>query len=215
MPMMPAGQVSLGVAALLRAREGGADAAARSAVAPWPLESVDGVLARRRAVRQFAGDPADLRDVTTIAARARAAERALWPAGAHGTISYTLLVAAFRVTGLVPGLYLAQDDATAEPFTKLADIAWLDELRDAYADAAFLLLICADIPAACRIGGPGYGPLLIRAGTIGHGAWLTGVSLGLTGCLYAAPHHRVTQAIRQVDGRSNHVFTASLGRAPA
>jgi hypothetical protein len=186
--------------------------ASRPGAVTWPLDSANGVLARRRAVRRFSGDEVDPRDVATIAGRAREAERALWPAEAHGTIGFTLLVAAFRVTGLVPGLYLAGDEAS-EPSAALAAAGWLDELRGAYADAAFLLLICADIAAACRAGEPGYGPLLIRAGTVGYGAWLAGVSMGLAGCLYAAPHYLVTQAIREADGRSNHVFTASLGWA--
>ncbi|MBV9451290.1 MAG: hypothetical protein JO345_35930 [Streptosporangiaceae bacterium] len=214
MPLIPAGELSLDVRALLGTREGHPDGGPYSRPATaWPIGSADAVLARRRAVRQFTDGAVAPQGVQTIIERAREAERAVWPAEAHGAIEYTVLVAALRMTGFAPGLYLSVDDSAAGPFSELAAAPWLDSLRAAYADAACLLLICADISAAGRSGSTQYGPLLIRAGTLGYGAWLSAISLGLAGCVYAGPHHRITEAVRLVDGRSNHIFTVSLGHA--
>jgi nitroreductase len=214
MPLISTGELPRSVLALLEARGSQPEQTCPPfAATAWPLEAPENVLARRRAVRQFTDDAVAPQDVETIVEHARQAERSVWPAEAHGVIGYTLVVAAFRITGLVPGLYLVSADPAAGSFSMLASGPWLDSLRAAYADAACLLLICADIAAACRPGAPGYGPLLIRAGTLGHGAWLSAISLGLAGCVYAGPHHRVTEAVRLVDARSNHIFTTSLGRA--
>lgn len=211
MPVIPAGELALIVHALLGDRQGPAGQSApgqdrHCLPAHWPLPGAWDVLAQRRAVRQFTSESVALRDVLTIAEQARDAEHAIWPAAVHGDIDYTILIAAFRVAGLEPGLYLAGREPASVPFPEL------DELRTAYADAACLLLICADISAAGPPDGPEYGPLLIRAGTIGYGAWLTAIRLGLAGCVYAAAHHQVTAAARLVDARLNHVFTASAGR---
>ncbi len=213
MPLIPADELPHGVLALLRARHGWpVQADRRFPAATRPLETAESVLVRRRAVRSFTGEPVAALDVAAIADHARRAERTVWPAPAHGAIGYTILIAAFRVTGLAPGLYLVSEDPS-EPFSALPGDPCLESLRTAYSDAAFLLLICADIAAACQPGAPGYGPLLIRAGTLGHAAWLGAISLGLAGCVYAGPHHLVTEAVRLFDGRSNHIFTTSLGWA--
>jgi nitroreductase len=216
MPLIPAGELHRTVLAGLRVREVRPDQAwHRRPATTWPLASADDALARRRAVREFSDDAVASQDVATIVERAREAERVVWPADAHGMIRYTILVAAYRITGLAPGLYLTSGDSTTGAFSKLAADPWPDSLRLAYNNAAFLVLICADISAASQPGAPGYGPLLIRAGTLGYAAWLSAISLGLAGCVYAGPHHRVTEAVRRLDGRSNHVFTASLGRRAA
>jgi len=213
MPLIPAEELPHGVLAVLRTRDSWpVETGRRFPAATRPLETAESVLAGRRAVRLFTGEPVAARDVAKIAEHARRAERAVWPAPAHGVIGYTILVAAFRITGLAPGLYLVSEDSS-EPFSALPTVPCLESLRTAYSDAAFLLLVCADIAAACQHGAPGYGPLLIRAGTLGHGAWLGAISLGLAGCVYAGPHHLVTEAVRLLDGRSNHIFTTSLGWA--
>jgi hypothetical protein len=215
MPLTPAGQLSHSVLDLLKLRDGRPDETQQPLMTvPWPSGAANDALARRRAVRHFTDEPISLPALATVIEHARAAGQTVWPAEVHGLVEYTILIAAFRVTGLDPGLYLAGGDTKTDPFSRPTDAPWLDSLRAAYADAACLLLICANITAACRTGGPGYGPLLIRAGTIGYAAWLSAISLGLAGCVYARPHYRVTEVARLVDGRSNHVFTISLGTAP-
>jgi hypothetical protein len=216
MPLTPADELSHSVLDLLKLRDGRpVETQQRLMTVPWPLGAANDVLACRRAVRHFTDEPISLADVATIIEHARTADQTVWPAEVHGSMKYTILIAAFRVNGLDPGLYLAGGDTNTDPFSRLTDTPWLDSLRVAYADAACLLLICGDISAACRTDGSGYGPLLIRAGTIGYAAWLSAISLGLAGCVYARPHYRVTEAVRPVDGGSNHVFTTSLGTAPA
>ena len=180
---------------------------------PWLLGAPEDVLTSRRAVRHLTEEPISQPNLVTIIEHARAAEQAVWPGETHGSIGYAILIGAFRIKGLDPGLYLAGDGKETGRFSTVADTSWLDSLRVDYADAACLLLICADISAACRTGGPGYGPLLIRAGTIGQAAWLSAIDFGLAGCVYARPHYLVTEAAHRVDGHLSHIFTTSLGMA--
>jgi nitroreductase len=208
MPLMTAGELPRHIEALLGTREASASRRGTQ-VTSWPLGSPEEVLRRRRATRAFSTDPVPRHDLALIVDRARQAEQALWPAGGHGAIDYTILAAAFRITGLPPGLYRTGRDGDLAPLAA----PWLNTLRLAYADAACLLLICADVTAACRAGGPGYGPLLVRAGTLGHGVWLAAIDLGLAGCVYAGPHHQVTGAARLAGSGCRHLFTASVGRA--
>lgn len=218
MALLAAGELSQTIRGQLRARDWQPRAEVRGPahllLPGGSLPGSDpGTLARRGAVRRFTGDPVPLADLTGIIERARHAERVLWPADVHGAIRYTILFAANRIAGLVPGLYLAdeQDDDGSGP-RLVSDNELMSVLRAAYGDAPCLVFVCANFAAARHPGGPGYGPLLIRAGTLGHAVWLSAIDAGLGGCVYGAPHHRVTDIARWADDDwSRHVFTAALG----
>ena len=53
--------------------------------------------------------------------------------------------------------------------------------------------------------------MLVRAGTIGHGAWLWAVSAGLAASVYGSTSHHVSAAARQLDVNLRHLFTVALG----
>jgi hypothetical protein len=179
---------------------------------PWLPGSIESVMVGRRAVHQFADDELSRQQLTAIADSAYKAEQTVWPAETHGTIRFTILAAAYRVSTLRPGLYLVDPAAADDAFQPLTAGPWLESLREVYADAACLMLVCADFSGACRTDGPGYGPLVIRAGTLGYGAWLSAVGLGLAGCVYGATHYRVTETVRQLHAQSRHMFTVAVGR---
>jgi hypothetical protein len=215
MPLIPSDQLPLRTVETLAARPARGPAArpdVQPTPRPWPLESADEVLARRRATRDYTGDALSQRDLATVIERAFAAELALWPGERHGEIGFTIVVAAFRVEGLVSGLYIADPDKGINVNPAQSEPLILEQLRSAYTNAACLVGVCADF-AAAGAGKPGYGPLLIRAGTVGYGAWLAAVDIGFAGCAFGAPHHAITEVAQLFDSCSRHVFTVAVGTA--
>ena len=203
MPMIPVGGTSEQLGAALAGRQ-----PAAQDVPGWLPGSVEEALVGRHSVRQFSPEPLSAARVRAAAAAARDAESVTWPARSHGAAGFEILVAAFNCAGLDPGLYPAHGrQGLADPRS-----GWLDSLRRQYADAPALLLICGDLNQACRAVGPaGYPSMLVRAGTIGHGAWLWAVSAGLAASVYGSTSHHVSAAARQLDVNLRHLFTVALG----
>jgi hypothetical protein len=174
----------------------------------WLPGSVEDVLLRRCSVREFSAEPLPEACVRLAAAAARRAEAATWPTRSHGTAAFEILIAALNVEGLARGLYPAQGSIRlTDP-----DAGWLGSLRGQYADAPALLLVCGDLNQACQAAGPsGYASMLVRAGTIGYGAWLWAVATDLAASVYGSPSHQVTSVARQLDANLRHLFTVALG----
>ena len=179
----------------------------RLAWLPGPIQDT---LARRHSVRGFAAEPVPAATVRAATAAAHAAEAAIWPPGQHGRSGFRFLAAAFSVSGLATGLY-----ACARPDGELhrVDFAGLDMLREQYAPAPVLLLVCGNLNQACRTAGAsGYASMLVRAGTAGYGAWLWAIANGLAGTVFGGASHQVSGAARQVDADLCHLFTVAIGR---
>jgi hypothetical protein len=175
----------------------------------WLRGSAEEALTQRRSVRAFAAAGVSRSDVLGAIRAARDAEEAVWPPGKHGRMGLGMLVAAFNVDGLTRGLYSARE-ASTEPI--LLDSAYLNILREQYAEAPVLILICADVNQACRDAGEaGYPAALIRAGTVGYAAWLWSVSAGLAGCVYGATSQHASGVGRQWDENLRHLFTVAIG----
>jgi hypothetical protein len=176
----------------------------------WLPGPVQETLTRRRSVRAFEAEPLSSSCVRAAVAAARDAEAAVWPSASHGAAVFEILVASFDVAGLAAGLYTARGRPDAD--LVMVNQAGLGSLRAQYADAPVLLLICGDLNLACRVAGPaGYASMLVRAGTIGYGAWLWAVSTGLAGCVYGGASHGVSAAARRVNEDLWHLFTVALG----
>lgn len=206
MSMIAAGRASTWLGDALAARCGPARAGLE-----WLPGPVEDVLARRRSVRDFDAIPLPAAQLSAIIAAASDAEAAIWPARSHGAATFEILLAAFRVEGLVAGLYRA----CCRYQLAGQDAAWLDSLRGRYADAPALLLICGNLNQACSsAGSAGYPAMLVRAGTMGYAAWLRTVSAGLAASVYGGPSHEVTAAARLIDENLRHLFTVAVG-APA
>jgi nitroreductase len=233
-PVIIPGEQSQRLAEMLRIRQlpipGSGTTRARGRQAPagqdaaaaghhtWLPGSIDDTLARRHSVRAFTTDPLPRSTICAAATAARDAEAAAWPAGTHGAGAFQIIVAAFRVDGLAKGLHAIGTGPGTTPLgpqigTEIdTGNGWLESLRKEYVDAPALLLICGDLNAACRDGGPtGYASMLVRAGTIGYAAWLWAVSAGLAGSVYGPACHRVTGAARQLDANLRHLFTVAIG----
>jgi hypothetical protein len=175
----------------------------------WLRGTVEEYLTRRQSVRSFAPSAVPRSDVLGAIAAARDADEAVWPLGRHGAVGLDMLIAAFNIDGLASGLY-----ATREAGTELLspDSACLDILREQYADAPVLVLICADLNQACRDAGQaGYPATLIRAGTAGYAAWLWSISAGLAGCVYGPASQHANSAARRLDVNLRHLFTVAIG----
>ncbi len=203
MPIVAHGGTSNGLGEVLLDRQ----QPAREGLA-WLHGPVEDILRSRSSVRAFSADPLPASCVRDAVSAARAAEAAVWPARSHGAATFEVLVAAFNVAGLDGGLYPAHGRC---PLATPAS-GWLDSLRGLYADAPALLLICGDLNGACRAAGPsGYGSMLVRAGSIGYGAWLWAVSASLAASVYGGTSHRVTGAARLLNGNLRHLFTVAIG----
>jgi hypothetical protein len=175
--------------------------------------SLPNILSRRRSVRVFNAKPAPAAELAVIAQAGLAAERRLRPAEAHDCMAMTFVLAALNVAGLAPGLYISTAHAP-ETFSLIQhQPAWMQELRQRYADAPAILMVCGDTRSACRaMGKRGYGQILVLAAAAGHAAWLRAISLGMAGTVYGGTCHQVTASLAQADSPHRwHLFTLAVG----
>jgi hypothetical protein len=178
--------------------------------AHWLPGQLDAVLGARKSVESFAATPIERSVLDGTVNAARTALARACPAGPADHQAFQLLIAAFRVRGMAPGLYSWRPLLTEQLLTDDPD--WLASARANYVDAPVLVFICADLNAACRRSGPtGYAAELVRAGAFGYAIWLHAISAGVGGHLYGAAWQRVTTAARLVSADLRHVFTVALG----
>jgi nitroreductase len=164
----------------------------------WPAPTTE-IVRSRHSVRTFSTEPIDIAHLRVIIDSAHLRHP-----------GFSVLIAAYRVADLDSGTYLAEpgNELTARPEYIL------DGVREAYADAAALLIICGDLAAAVEADGPnGYSRLLVQAGAFAYTAWLTALSLGLAGSVYGRSNGDADAAARR-SGGLRHLFTAALGREP-
>lgn len=161
----------------------------------WALPVTE-VVRRRRSVRSFDARPIDLTQLREIIDTAQSR---------HPDLS--VLLAAYKVSGLTPGTYLLESGSDPVPLAEFP----LKSIRETYPDAAAVLIICGDLASACDAeGANGYSRLLVQAGSFAYTAWLTAVSLGLAGSVYGRSNNDADGAARRTSER-RHLFTAALG----
>jgi hypothetical protein len=173
------------------------------------LRPLSAVLAARRSVREFSGEPLALADLEFILGHAGQAVRPWWPAGTRQDLGLTVLAAAFDVAGLPRGIHAV---VHGSPPRLLADPRWLPALRDRYAPAPVLLAVCGDLPWACSAAGPGYAGLLTAAGALGHAMWLSALSIDLAASVYGTPCQELTGTAGSHAAGLRHLFTVAIGR---
>jgi len=213
MPLVAAGSQVTRIAALLNEARTGQEAAARTprAVAErqHALTAGPGHQDQNEPAAFLPADAIWLAQLETIIARALTVYDRSWPSAGSGPASLTVLVAVSRVIGLVPGVYVV-GHTDGIGLTRLADCG--DDIDPAkYGNAAAALHICGDLADACRGGVPGYGTLLVRAGMLGHAAWLSAQSAGLAGATYAMASRHVTGIARDADPALRHLMSVALG----
>jgi hypothetical protein len=157
---------------------------------------------------RFHPGPVLLAQVAAVVHDALDAERAIWPAEERDSIRTEVLLLATRVEKLDAGFYGLDGDgfATAGPWDQHR-LTWI---QGSYGNAPALLLVCGDLGAALRAGGPGYRSLLQRAGLLGHAAWLSAQIAGLVCSISGRPHSQATAVAQQLGGLC-HLLTVALG----
>ena len=218
MPLIDEAEITAGAAGLLSHRSRPVPVP-RALAVPGPpavppqlrreLRPLSAVLAARRSVREFSGEPVALADLEFIIRHADQAVRAWWPAGPRQDLGLTVLAAAFDVAGLPRGVHAL---VNGSPPRLLGDPRWLPALRDRYAAAPVLLAVCGDLPWACSAAGPGYGGLLTAAGALGHAMWLSALSIDLAASVYGSPCQELTGTAGSYAVGLRHLFTVAIGR---
>jgi len=218
MPLIDEAAITAGVADLLSHRSrpvpGPPTLPVPGPQAPPPrlrreLRPLSAVLAARRSVREFSGEPLALADLEFILGHADQAVRAWWPAGPRQDLGLTVLTAACDVAGLPRGIHAVVNGSRPR---LLADPRWLPALRGKYAPAPVLLAVCGDLPWACSAAGPGYGGLLTAAGALGHAMWLSALSIDLAASVYGSPCQELTGIAGSYAVGLRHLFTIAIGR---
>jgi hypothetical protein len=175
--------------------------------------SLHDILSRRRSLRAFSAEPVPAEKLGIIAGAGLAAERRQWPVGAHCGMGMTFVLAALNVAGLPPGFYICTADASNTLSLLQEKPARMQELRQRYADAPAILMVCGDVGSACRaMGKHGYGQILVRAAAAGYAAWLRAISLGMAGTVFGGTCHQVTASLIQAGSPHLwHLFTVAVG----
>lgn len=163
------------------------------------------VLTGRTAVRSFSPHQPEVHQLSRVVTLAMEHDAWQWPATRHGSAP-GLLLAAYGVTGLEPGLY--QWNADTADFGTPGKPPWLPDLRDRYSAAPAILLL-HDSPL--RSGAEGYGGSLVRIGSLGYALWLAARTYGLDACAYGGASPEVTALLRTTAATRRHLFTLAIG----
>jgi hypothetical protein len=215
-PLIRPGDVTRSVAQLLQSRDPTPAQPEYGPYTPsqsyWPPANIADVLLRRKSVRKFAPAVIPYRHLRWTISAAYTAEGHDWPHEQHGDAGLVFLVTAYRVSGLAPGIYAA--GRLNNDFRPVATgISWLPDLQIEYAAASALLHVCGTLYKEVEDeDAPGYGALLVRAGALGYAAWLSAISHGYAGSVYAGRSPRINQlAQAAVNGNLRHIFTVAVG----
>lgn len=174
-----------------------------------PMADLHDVLTGRSAVRAFAPRRPSAQLLAAVIALALNHDAHQWPVEAHGPPP-KLLLAAFDVTGLEPGLHHCKDSDSANGISALAQPSWLRDLRPRYCAAPAMFLLHG---SPLRAGADAYGDLLVRVGSLGHALWLAARTYGLEACAFGGPSPEVTALLRTADATERHLFTLAAGYA--
>jgi len=194
----------------------GAAAVAPRAALPEPGDpgALDALLRRRTSVRTWARTPLAQEEVRTVVRAAGDADARLWPGEAAAGQGLELLLVAWRVAGLAPGLYagLGLERAGELPTGPAAQEL---VLQVEYAEAPALVLVLGDLAAAeARHGCHGHRLALLRAGAAAHAGWLAALGAGLVGGVFAGLLPGPLRGLAGVDGASRaQLFALAIGHA--
>jgi hypothetical protein len=218
MPLIDEAAITAGLAGLLSHRSPPLPGPGpRPVPGPWKppprprreLRPLSAVLAARRSVAEFSGEPLPLADLEFVIGHAEQAVRTWWPAGPRQDLGLTVLAAAFDVAGLPRGIHAVVNGSRPR---LLADPPWLTAFRGRYVAAPALLAVCGDLTWACSAGGPGYGGLLTAAGALGHAMWLSALSIDLAASVYGCTCHELTGTAGSYRDGLRHLFTIAIGQ---
>jgi hypothetical protein len=175
-----------------------AASAAPAVRSPTPPALLERAIARRRSVHAFGDQPVTGAETAAILRTARTAA----PVRAGSPLEIAVAVSGGQEQR--HGVYRTNEDGGLAGM--VAGESLVAELRECYAPAPLLLLICGAVPAAADE----YRTTLLAAASSGYTAWLAAVGIGLAGCVFGRTHGKVTDAL---GGASRHLFTIAIGHA--
>lgn len=178
------------------------------------------VLASRTAIRSYSSASLSLAELGTLLATAVRGDRKDWPAETAAGVPLRLLVLAWRVEGLTddaPGLYEYDPDKQALRFVNTAPPPGEADalfIQQEFANAAVVITVVSNLAAAvARHGSYGHRLLLMRAGAAAHRAWLSGLSFGLVGTVFAGFIAAPLRELAEIYGYQDaQLFALALGR---
>lgn len=162
------------------------------------------VMQERRAVRAYSDRHIGQEQLGAMLQTAAQGDDADWPSQRYAA-RLKLLVVAWRVNGMRPGVYGYQLDSHAlQLMTQPAEESLNGRglvLQAEFAEAAALVLITGSLQdATAQHGSWGHRNLLVRAGAAGQRLWLASLATGLCGTVFAGMLPRAAKALAAIDG---------------
>ena len=174
------------------------------------------VMQDRRAVRAYSNDYISQEQLGTMLQIAAEGDNIDWPSQSYAA-RLNLLVVAWRVTGIHPGIYRYQLDSHALQLLMPPTDESLNGrglvLQVEFAEAAALILITGSLrDTTAQLGSWGHRNLLVRAGAAGQRLWLASLSTGLCGTVFAGMLPRAARTLAGIDGfRTAGLFAYATG----
>jgi SagB-type dehydrogenase family enzyme len=174
---------------------------------PPPLAASDTLrrsLEARAAVRTYDATPIDVASLGTMLHAAGTGDRQDWPAEQDAGVDLRLVVVAWRVDGLEPGVW--RYDAETHALVRTGDAPAPEDaptltLQLEFTTAPALIFIAGGLAAACaRYGSWGHRQLLLRGGAAGQRLWLAALGMGLAGSVFAGFLPRAADRFARLDG---------------
>ncbi len=133
----------------------------------------------------------------------------MWPSSDPAQARLSVLIGASDVTGLSPGLYLADNDT----LIGLAGFPAGAVNPGGIAGAAAILHLCGSLEAVCGSHGiAGYGMLLVRTGALAQATLRCAVGTGLAAAALSPTHTALTEAAARSGLGLTHLASVAIGR---
>ncbi len=181
---------------------------------------VQAILPKRTATRFFTSSSLQLEHLATMLYCANEGDINDWPTEKESGVDLRLIVVAWKVTDLPVGVY--RYDARTHslqwinPAPDQASEARELVLQVEFAYTPVIILITGNLAAAsARYGAWGHRQLLLRAGAAGQRLWLSALSLGLAGTVFAGFLQKAASTYAHIDGyHSAGLLAFTAGHQP-
>lgn len=179
---------------------------------------VGNILTERVSIRQFSQEHVPLEQLSAMLHCALLGDRSDWPSENSAGRGLHLLVLAWRIHGLAPGVYeyINQQHALAA-LPVAASVRNATELfvQSEFAAAPLTVWISGNLAAACAAYGAfGHRQLLMRAGAAAHRLWMAALAHGLGGTVVGGIISGAARRLLDLDGYRTAGLVAFVGGYP-